>query len=91
MELATWERPVVGGGLPTELSYFSMSIKNSDGKGEIVLLGSKALTNEIQQYELAANVQEEYTPRPAVQLIEKEKPLLDKKVLREASQRKNVE
>lgn len=32
-ELATWEKPIIGGGLPTELSYFGFSLKNSEGKG----------------------------------------------------------
>jgi len=41
-----------------------MSLKNSDSKGEILLLGCKAVTNEIQQYELASNVYEEYIPKP---------------------------
>lgn len=72
-----------------------MSLKNSDGKGEIFLLGCKAQTNEIQQYELAVNVQEEYTPRAPTQIVEKtvveKERQADKKVLRETNQRGNIE
>lgn len=45
-DISTWERPIVGGGLPAELSYFGLSLKHSDSKStEIVLLGCKTGTN----------------------------------------------
>ena len=65
VELSTWERPILGGSIPMELTYFSACLKSSEGKGEIVLLGCKAGTNELQQYELQPNMQVEYAPKPA--------------------------